>query len=74
VANKVLSEVEKGTKINTLVTASSGNHGIAVAYFAKILGLKSVIFVPKIGTRYKINLMKLFDFHSLYGIRISFRI
>jgi threonine dehydratase len=61
VANKVLSEIEKGTKVTTLVTESSGNHGIAVAYFAKILGLKSVIFVPKIGTRYKINLMKLFD-------------
>jgi threonine dehydratase len=61
VANKVISEIEKGRKVNTLVTASSGNHGIAVAYFAKVLGLKSVIFVPKIGTRYKINLMKLFD-------------
>jgi len=60
VSNKVMSEIEKGTKIKTLVTASSGNHGIAVAYFAKILGLKSVVFVPKIGTKYKINLMKFF--------------
>lgn len=60
VSNKVISEIEKGTKIETLVTASSGNHGIAVAYLAKILGLKSVIFVPKIGTKYKINLMRFF--------------
>ncbi len=31
----------------TLITATDGNHGKAVAFIARILGMKSVIFMPK---------------------------
>lgn len=36
-----------GEKDITLTTATDGNHGRAVAYIARILGMKSVIFMPK---------------------------
>ena len=35
-------------------TASGGNHGAAVAYAAKKLGVKARVFVPEIATRAKI--------------------
>ncbi|RXT13726.1 threonine/serine dehydratase [Ammoniphilus sp. CFH 90114] len=43
-ANKVLNEANNGAK--HVVAASSGNHGQAVAYIARQLGIQSTIVVP----------------------------
>lgn len=43
-ANKLLVLKEKG--INEIVTASSGNHGLAISYICKLLNIKGNIFVP----------------------------
>lgn len=39
--------VEAGEKPTSLVTASDGNHGRAVAHFARLLGLEAEIFLPE---------------------------
>lgn len=54
-SNKILSYLEKNAKPESLVTASSGNHGLAIAYLAKALGMKAIIFVPEIATKRKIE-------------------
>jgi len=41
----------------TFVTASSGNHGMAVAYAGQRLGLTTHIFVPKNASRRKLDLI-----------------
>lgn len=46
---------------NGVVTASTGNHGQAVAFAAKQLGIKCVIFVPKTTPLKKIKKIKNFD-------------
>ena len=52
--NKICSlspaELERG-----LVTASSGNHGLAVAYAAKIYGVKAVVVVPENAVKEKVG-------------------
>ena len=52
--NKICSlspaELERG-----LVTASSGNHGLAVAYAAKIYGVKAVVVVPENAVKEKVE-------------------
>ena len=52
--NKICSlspaELERG-----LVTASSGNHGLAVAYAAKIYGAKAVVVVPENAVKEKVE-------------------
>ena len=50
IANLSHSELEKG-----LVTSSSGNHGLAVAYAAKIFGAKAVIVVPENAVQEKVE-------------------
>ncbi|WP_246523308.1 threonine/serine dehydratase [Neoroseomonas eburnea] len=48
--NRILSaEVPKAG----VVAASGGNHGLAVAYAAKVLGIKAEIFVPEITAEVK---------------------
>jgi threonine dehydratase len=44
--NRLLLEKEKGSP--AIVAASGGNHGVAVAYAAKVLGMTAHIFVPVI--------------------------
>jgi len=44
-ANRVTIAVEQGTK--HVITASSGNHGKALAYIAQRLGIKATIVVPE---------------------------
>jgi len=44
------SELERG-----LVTASSGNHGLAIAYAAQIYGAKAVVVVPENAVREKVE-------------------
>jgi threonine dehydratase len=43
---------------DTVVAASGGNHGIAVAYAARKLGFRSQIFVPEITSKAKIDVIR----------------
>ncbi|MFZ5945473.1 MAG: threonine ammonia-lyase [Bacillota bacterium] len=47
-----------GQNLKGIVTASSGNHGQAVAYMAKTLSIKSVIVVPNTAPEAKLNAIK----------------
>jgi len=47
------SELKKG-----LVTSSSGNHGLSVAYAAKIYGAKAVVVVPENAVKEKVEAME----------------
>lgn len=52
-----LSEAEKRRGI---VTASSGNHGIAVGYVLKQFNCKGTIYLPKTATQAKIEALRLY--------------
>ena len=43
----VSAEAKENTQGMTLITATDGNHGRGVAWTAKLLGLKSVVLMPK---------------------------
>jgi threonine dehydratase len=51
--NKLLSLAEE-EKAKGIVTASTGNHGAAVAYALKTLQHKGIIFVPEIASKAKV--------------------
>ena len=53
--NRVLSH---GVKTGTLVAASGGNHGVAVAYVARTLGLPAEIFVPTVSSPVKVQRLR----------------
>lgn len=55
--NKLLSLPESAVK-NGLVTASGGNHGLAVARAARLAGVPATIFVTESATREKIDKLK----------------
>jgi len=65
VFNKLLKLKQEGFSGNVL-TVSTGNHGLAVAYASKILGLDSTIVLPKNVIGYKLERIKSF------GSRIIF--
>ncbi|MBL8297593.1 MAG: threonine/serine dehydratase [Rhodanobacteraceae bacterium] len=50
--NRVLSQTQ--LPVSGLIAASGGNHGAAVAYVARELGLRAEIFVPEIAAPAKI--------------------
>ena len=50
ICNLSPAELKRG-----LVTASSGNHGLAVAYAAKIYGAKAVVVVPENAVKEKVE-------------------
>jgi threonine dehydratase len=50
ICNLSQSELQKG-----LVAASSGNHGLSVAYAAKIYGAKAVVVVPENAVKEKVE-------------------
>lgn len=52
-ANRVMLAAEAGAR--RVVTGSSGNHGQAVAYIARQLGLKATIVVPEDAPRVKVR-------------------
>ncbi|HHI00109.1 MAG: threonine/serine dehydratase [Thermococcus sp.] len=54
VFNKLLSLSEEERK-KGLVTASSGNHGVAFAYATTLLGLKGIVFLPKNASQAKVQ-------------------
>jgi threonine dehydratase len=49
-------EVWKQDGAETVVTASTGNHGAAAAWSAERLGLRAVVYVPEQATRTKVAL------------------
>jgi len=53
-ANKILS-LSKAERSRGVVAASSGNHGLAVAYVANLLGIKATIVVPEHAVREKVG-------------------
>lgn len=67
VSNKLLHLKQAG-KQNGVITASSGNHGLALALVADRLGLESKIVVPKSTPQKKIDKIKEFNSELiLYG-------
>lgn len=57
--NKILS-LSRQEKENGIISASTGNHGAAVAYAANQLGVRCTIYVPKNSDKKKIYNMKKF--------------
>jgi threonine dehydratase len=65
-ANKILSLPDK-QKRNGVITASSGNHGLAVAYVAHRLKLKAIIVLPENAVEEKVRMI-----HSLGASTVFF--
>ncbi|MGD9109153.1 MAG: threonine/serine dehydratase [Gammaproteobacteria bacterium] len=63
--NKLLSLTDK-QKQQEVVTASTGNHGAAVAYAGQKLGIKTRIFVPNSTSEMKINAIKSYNAEVSY--------
>ena len=60
-SNKILSIPEKDRKEKGVITASSGNHGLAVAYVANRLGIKATIVLPENVIKDKFDMNKSLD-------------
>lgn len=58
--NKILSLSEAQRK-KGILTASSGNHGAAVSYVSKKLGIKAALFLPSYVPKTKIESLKIYD-------------
>ncbi len=58
--NAVLAKLERGeiTKDDTLIAFSSGNHGIALSYVAKCLGMKAKIYITDFTSPAKVAAIK----------------
>ena len=56
--NKILSIPERKRIENGVITASSGNHGLAVAYVANKLGIKATIVLPENVIKDKLEMIK----------------
>lgn len=61
-AFKVRGAFSKITKMNNtskvLVTASGGNHGMAVSFAAKQFGMKAIVVVPEFVPQFRIDMIK----------------
>lgn len=55
--NKLLS-LDQAQKEKGIITASSGNHGMAFAYLTKAFDFKGTIFLPKIASNTKIEALR----------------
>lgn len=58
--NKILA-LDQSQRQKGLITASSGNHGAAVSYISKKLGIKTVLFLPSTVSKTKIESLKTHD-------------
>jgi threonine dehydratase len=56
----VSADLAKQDRQRTLVTASAGNHGAGLAYAARQLGMRAVIYVPKNAPQVKIDTIRFF--------------
>ena len=63
--SKLLS-LSKKEKIRGIISASTGNHGAAVSYGSRKLGIPATIYVPEDASNAKLENMK------LYGAKIEF--
>ncbi|NIM91112.1 MAG: threonine/serine dehydratase [Candidatus Aminicenantes bacterium] len=63
--NKLLS-LDQAKREKGIITASSGNHGMAFAYLTQTFGFKGTIFLPKITSSTKIDAL------NEYGAKIRF--
>src|SRR3989344_4999737 len=59
-AYNLMSSLDESEKERGVVCASAGNHAQGVAYSAKKLGIKAVIFMPTMTPLQKINKVKSF--------------
>jgi threonine dehydratase len=57
-SNKILSISEKERNEKGVITASSGNHGLAVAYVAHKLGIKATIVLPENVVKDKFDMIR----------------
>jgi len=65
--NKILS-LDQSRREKGIITASSGNHGLAFAYLSKIFDFKGTIFLPKIASNAKIKALREYGAEiKLYG-------
>ena len=65
-SNCILNQMKTYPNLNGVVTASSGNHGQAVAYVAYRLGLPSAIIMPETAPKAKVQAV------SRWGARVEF--
>ena len=56
--NKILTLNESGKSINSVILASTGNHGAAVAYAARLAKIECNIYVPEGSSKAKLSNMK----------------
>ena len=63
--NKIMS-LTKDERSRGVITASTGNHGMGVAYALKALGEKGIVCLPEIASKQKIEMLK------NYGMEIIF--
>ena len=66
--NKCLS-LSKGDRSRPVVTASSGNHAVAVAYALKELGGTGIIYLPSTVSRAKVEAL---EPYGPYGVELRF--
>jgi len=58
--NKLLS-LEHGQREAGVIAASTGNHGLAVAYGASMLGMHGTIVLPENASPQKVNVLRRYD-------------
>lgn len=58
--NKLLS-LEHGQREAGVITASTGNHGLAVAYGASMFGMHGTIFLPENASPQKLKMLRNYD-------------
>ncbi len=56
----------KKNKVKSVVTYSSGNHGQAISAAAKVLGMKSIVIMPKDAPKLKIERTKFFGSEIIF--------
>ena len=54
----MVKQLKKNPGIDTFCTATDGNHGLSVAWMARKLGKKSVVYVPKNTAKSRIEAIK----------------
>ena len=59
-ATNYLLNISEEERRRGVVTASTGNHGVAVAYVSKLLGIRAKIFVPENSSPIKVASIRMF--------------
>ncbi len=64
--NIILDNLEEARRTG-IVTASSGNHGLSLAYAAKSLGVKCTVVITKNANPDKVKMIRQYDAHVVEG-------